>query len=160
MTGTNVPPQAYTTETLARAYEWLKKQPASIQELAQNADSLVGMYLRSQRMGDRRPSNDVFKSDLKNLANNMRQFELPNAPGEPPPAKEKPVVNKEALSRATPTSRAPVNRPSSSGFDPKTEALLSRVQKAFNLSQKDEALRMLVTLGYEQIKAVLPSTED
>lgn len=45
----NLPPQAYTRDTLAAAYEWLKNQPISIREMATNADSLVSLFLQSRR---------------------------------------------------------------------------------------------------------------
>ncbi len=47
----NFPPQAYTRDILASAYEWLRSQSPSIRELAQDSDSLVALYMQSRRRG-------------------------------------------------------------------------------------------------------------
>jgi hypothetical protein len=44
-----LPPQAYTRDMLASAYEWLKTQPTGVKELALDADSLVALFLQSKR---------------------------------------------------------------------------------------------------------------
>ena len=93
----NLPPQAYTRDMLAAAFEWLHTQPASVRELATNSDSLVSLYLRSKR----RPSNagqnlnsssgqkdateflsppnpnssESFKQDLRTIAEGLKQFD-------------------------------------------------------------------------------------
>src|ERR1700733_1665405 len=91
----HLPPQAYTRDMLAAAYEWLRSQPSSIRELATSSDNLVSLYLQSRR----RPnalnqlvpnskgegasamsgaSGEAFKNDLKNLAEGLKQFEDSN----------------------------------------------------------------------------------
>lgn len=83
-TGPTLPPQAYTREILAIAFQWLQGQPESIKKLAQSPDALVGLYLRAQRYGNASPETDApisaqnFLSDLKNLAEGLKQFEDPN----------------------------------------------------------------------------------
>ena len=87
MTGSKLPPQAYTRDILAHAYEWLKNQPGSVRELASSADNLVALYLQSKRrIKDGVQSYDLnpqiakkskaqFKSELKNLSEGLKQFE-------------------------------------------------------------------------------------
>ncbi len=76
-----LPPQAYTKETLAKAFSWMKSQDESIKELARTPDILVSLYLKAQRHGEdflERPSIQNFKNDLKTLAGMMDAFD-PNS---------------------------------------------------------------------------------
>lgn len=93
-----VPPQAYTRDVLIKAFEWLNSQPASIRERATSADALVGLFMQAKRKTTEgaqlnwdqptAASVEAFKSDLKNLAEGLRQFEDPFAP--PPTSTPKP----------------------------------------------------------------------
>lgn len=79
MTMNPLPPQAYTKETLVKAYAWLQAQNENIKELATTPDVLVSLYLRAKIQGDaslERPSIQNFKNELKNLAGMMGEFEL------------------------------------------------------------------------------------
>ncbi|MCB0415140.1 MAG: hypothetical protein KDD50_12450, partial [Bdellovibrionales bacterium] len=84
----NLPPQAYTREDLQEAFEWLKSQPISVKERASSPDLLVSLYNHAKRHGASVFSNnnqglkgpiksnpEDFKSDLKNLAKGLRQFD-------------------------------------------------------------------------------------
>jgi hypothetical protein len=83
MTRPTLPPQAYTREILTSAFNWLQTQSDSVRKLAQTPDSLVGLYLRSQRFGQSSLDSDApvsaqnFLSDLKNLAEGLKEFEGP-----------------------------------------------------------------------------------
>ncbi len=69
-----LPPQAYTKETMLKAYAWVMNQPASIKELATTPDILVSLYLKAQRDGLdslERPSIQNFRDELKSLAGMM-----------------------------------------------------------------------------------------
>lgn len=74
-------PQAYTKETLAKAFEWLQHQPESVQQAASNPDMLVSIYLQAQRQGlqkidaDAPVSSKKFIDDLKTLSRDFAQFE-------------------------------------------------------------------------------------
>ena len=97
MTLNPFPPQAYTKDTLAKAYLWLKNQPEHIQKLAGNADLLIGLYLKAQRQGIESletPSIQNFRAELKNLAGMMGEFEVV----EPEQKIEKRDHHEEALS--------------------------------------------------------------
>ncbi|MEY4615681.1 MAG: hypothetical protein RJB66_641 [Pseudomonadota bacterium] len=74
----HLPPQAYTKETLIQAYNWLRSQPANVQELAKSPEALVALYTRAQMHGDTslsRMNLQGFKSELKNLASMMGDLE-------------------------------------------------------------------------------------
>lgn len=69
-----IPPQAYTKETLQKAYSWLLRQSPEIKEMARDQEILVSLYLKAQRNGEEaldRPSIHNFRSELKNLADLM-----------------------------------------------------------------------------------------
>lgn len=69
-----IPPQAYTKETLQKAYSWLLRQAPEIKEMARDQEILVSLYLKAQRNGEEsldRPSIHNFRSELKNLADMM-----------------------------------------------------------------------------------------
>ena len=81
--GPTLPPQAYTREILTSAFNWLQTQPESVKKLATTPDALVGLFMRAQRYGassmelDAPVSSQNFISDLKNLAEGLKQFEKP-----------------------------------------------------------------------------------
>lgn len=74
----HLPPQAYTKETLIQAYNWLRSQPAHVQELAKSPDALVALYSKAQIHGENylsRTNLQGFKAELKNLAHMMGELE-------------------------------------------------------------------------------------
>lgn len=74
-----LPPQAYTKDTLLRAYAWLQNQSASIRGMATTPDILVSLYLKTTRDGEEaldRPSIQNFKNELKSLAGLMGELEI------------------------------------------------------------------------------------
>ncbi len=79
--GPTLPPQAYTREILTSAFNWLQTQPDSVRKLATTPDALVGLFTRARRFGnssleaDAPVSGQNFMSDLKNLAEGLKQFE-------------------------------------------------------------------------------------
>ncbi len=84
--GSTLPPQAYTREMLAVAFNWLQSQPESVKKQAASPDALVGLYLRAQKFGpgsgeaDAPVSSQNFIHDLKHLAEGLKQFEDPKDP--------------------------------------------------------------------------------
>ncbi len=84
-----IPPQAYTKESMLKAYAWLQNQDASIKEMATTPDILVSLFLKANRDGEGaldRPSIQNFKHELKQLAGLMGEFD-----------KERPVVPNQTL---------------------------------------------------------------
>ncbi|MBY0314202.1 MAG: hypothetical protein K2Q26_01695 [Bdellovibrionales bacterium] len=74
-------PQAYTKETLGKAFDWLQHQPQSVKEVASTPDILVNMYLRAQRQGintidaDAPNSAKKFMEELTSLKKDIAQFD-------------------------------------------------------------------------------------
>jgi hypothetical protein len=205
MAFTHLPPQAYTRDVLAAAYEWLRSQPQSIRELATSSDNLVSLYMQSRRRPGslsqmtnaeltslQTPANPVmntasaeaFKKDLRSLAEGLKQFEefpetqtapsalTPAAPINPPVVAPSPTTLAQAVMPPAPpkapqaptpvsmpppmpTTTAPLN---SWGLDQRSVDNLKQVQQMLNLSTEREALRMLIAIGYDKIKDLLPKS--
>lgn len=88
---TNVPPQAYTRDTLVKAIEWISQQSPAVRERAHSADLIVSFYLQARRrmtaaQMEAPVSGEYFKQDLKHLAQDLKQFEDTSAA--PPPQPE------------------------------------------------------------------------
>ncbi len=157
----NLPPQAYTREVMGQAYEWLQSQPQSVKERATSMDAIVGLYLQHRRRGDNTPmsttpiSSQKFKENLQNLAAGMKEFEGNNAPA---PKKQLEFKDKGSespkMAAETPAAAPPVG----SHLNARTQQSLEQVRQALNLSSHDEALRLLVELGLERIKEILPKS--
>ncbi len=212
-------PQAYTKETLSKAFEWLQHQPSSIKQAAANPDMLVSIYLQAQRQGlqkidaDAPVSSRKFIDDLKTLSRDFAQFDEPPAatngsarqsvqqtttishhssrtaemhqpvhvPQQTPlhaqvqahqaahqPQHQvvqqqvqqpipQPVPHYVNVAPPQPTAAPPQqaqHRPANGDaftLDEKSLAVVRKLQERFNLSTPQEALRMLVALGIEQI---------
>lgn len=170
-----IPPQAYTKDSLLKAYAWLQNQDNSLKEMATTPDILVSLYLKATRDGDAaldRPSIQNFKHELKQLAGLMGEFEKEGA------VEAKPKTNDFAGATA-PTKKEHAAKPPESlsldfqslekkynaqmnaamssplDLDPTSAALVSEVRQKLNLSSNNEALKMLLQVGYNKLKKLL-----
>lgn len=165
-----LPPQAYTKDTLQKAYSWLLSQSSSVKEMAQDQNMLVSLYLKAQRNGDavlETPSIQNFKQELKSLANMMGDFQSPQQLAtaashmHAPTHKHASQTNATATAAAVSTSHVTTTTVSQSrvstdmnanGFDQKTLEAIQQVRETFNLSSDAEAIRALVALGIKQFR--------
>lgn len=147
-----LPPQAYTKETLQKAYQWLLNQSPSIKEMASNQDILISLYLKAQRNGDaslEAPSIQNFKQELKSLAHMMGDFQSP-----PNGATSTHTV----LSAAHHATKNNTNESTIShsilpqDLDQHSLLLIQEVKMSLNLSTDTEALRALISIGHRQFK--------
>lgn len=172
MTMNPLPPQAYTKETLLKAYHWVQSQAPSIREMAITPDILVSLYLKASRDGDHsleRPSIQNFKSELKSLAGLMGELETPSVK---PAFVSNPVPPVAQVSPPTPAPTAPASpsqtlissmkEPLTAGvatafptLDARSVEALQETKKLFNLSSDEEALRMLIQIGFSKAKSLL-----
>ena len=149
MTVNTLPPQAYTKETLQKAYTWLLNQSPSVKDLATTQDMLVSLYLRAVRNGEisnESPSIQNFKQELKSLAGLMGELQTPAAPvtvPAPQPAKAAPPAP-----QATPTQTL------SEQLDEQSLMAIREVKLMLNLGSDTEALRALISLGHKQFKKI------
>ncbi|MCB0412297.1 MAG: hypothetical protein KDD22_07210 [Bdellovibrionales bacterium] len=190
---TSVPPQAYTRETLSHAFEWLKTQPQHIKDRVMTADNLVQAYIHSKKFGsptlslldENQPkledviSVESFKSDLRNLAHGMKQFETseavapphpktaPQAAAETAPSPSVSDFKGETMSAvSSPPGQNPwmgasaqgpsTPMPSQGPWDEKSLWAIRATKERFNLSSDQEAIRMLIASGFDRLKESFP----
>lgn len=156
-----MPPQAYTRETLVKAIDWIASQPDSLRAQAKTADSVVALYLQAKRRTsnwtqsssvDHAVSGEAFKEDLRSLARDLEQFTVP------PTASNPPVQNTGYSQRPQPES--PPQIQAGGGFewmvDPVSLKRAQALKERLNLSSETEALRMMISLGFEHFQSLLP----
>ncbi|MFN8846724.1 MAG: hypothetical protein ACK5V3_06030 [Bdellovibrionales bacterium] len=155
------PPQAYTKETLLKAYNWLQSQPESVRDLASTPDQLVSLYLKNSRgsslEGLERPSIQSFKSELKNLAGMMGDLEKKQDPPyqasqQQTPPYQAPQHQVPPYQQSQQSQRPQV--PVTPQWDEVTQTLIREVKSELNLSSDQEALRMLVKIGYQKVRSL------
>lgn len=167
-----LPPQAYTKETLSKAFDWLQYQPDQVKQVAVSPDVLVGLFLKAQRQGldhidvDAPVSSKKFLSDLKSLKKDMAQFD--DGSGTTQTLNPTPVMSHAAPSSlqnsvqthvtqtttVSETKSMNVNSSASSllgALDAQSLQSIRIVQERFNLSSPQEALRMIIAVGTKQI---------
>lgn len=139
-----LPPQAYTKDTLVQAYAWLQSQSESIKEIATSPDILVSLYLKAKLQGDavlERPSIQNFKNELKNLAGMMGEFEVLD-------------TDKPSQMRVK-TEPVEVPAPKNTqNLDLQSLTMIQEVKTKLNLSSDQEALRLLLSVGYNHTKVL------
>ncbi len=105
-------PQAYTKETLSKAFDWLQYQPEEIKQVATSPDTLVSLFLKAQRQGldhidaDAPISSKKFISDLKSLKKDIAQFEEP-----PQHASHQPTMHQPVYQPPQPSQLQPQHQP-------------------------------------------------
>lgn len=190
MTMNPLPPQAYTKDTLMKAYAWLMNQSESIREMATTPDILISLYLKTHRDGEavlERPSIQNFKNELKSLAGLMGELEPQGASA----FQQNSMVHHSSTSHQTrtlnqsvanhyqqappvinvnvsqPTPPVPAQSPTSTpppqvsmpklatALDEKSLAMIQEIRNDFNLSDDQEALRMLIKIGYSRAKNMI-----
>ncbi len=186
----DLPPEAYTRETLQSAFDWLQTQPDVVRTNVHTPERLVSLYRRAQRLSDddHPVSSKKFVTDLKSLASSLDQFSgqpqalqppppppqakaqetsqqytAPTAPPPPPQAHTTQSDNsseetttetvKKASFEVTTNTRQTTTK-KAVALDATTEARIQDVQKRFNLSSREESLRLLVALGYEKFTQI------
>jgi hypothetical protein len=154
MTMNPLPPQAYTKDTLTKAYMWLVHQNESIRELATTPDILCSLFLKAQRNGDESldaPSIQNFKKELKSLASMMGELDSkkPATPSFQSPASQVMVQTKQLNIQNNHISVDIVSQ-----LDAKSKVMISEVREQLNLSCDLEVLRLLISLGYTKAKSL------
>ncbi|MES2854713.1 MAG: hypothetical protein V4692_02565 [Bdellovibrionota bacterium] len=173
-----MPPQAYTRDMLTTAFNWLQTQPEPVRKLATTPDSLVGLYMRAQRYGsvslevDAPVSSQTFMSDLKSLAEGLKQFEEPTPTLKPTPVAppQAPVMQAPqqqtyvpAPVQAAPTFETPSRQTSVNGshqvnvpgLNDRSRQMLQEVRSNLNLSSDAEAMNLMIALAYKNLKSLL-----
>lgn len=198
--GTNLPPQAYTRETLTTAFAWLQTQPESVRRSATTPESLVSLYTRNQRFGPENKnvstapisplagdddlselslteapiSAQNFKTDLKTLAEGLKQFDDPRGSratthqvnnSVPHPSSHyvgqqvnQPTPQPVQQQLRAPPASFPASATATAGFaglNSATQAQIQEVRSNLNLSSDLEAINMMVAIAYKNLKSLL-----
>ena len=150
---TDLPPEAFTKETLQKAFNWLQDQPEPIRNSVHTPERLVSLFRKAQRIQnqDAPVSSKKFIHDLKDLAGSLDQFDAPSGKKEipspelpnPPQAELPPQFD---FSEKSEESSTPVGL----ALDPLSQDRVDQVKKRLNLSSDQEALRALISLGFEK----------
>lgn len=163
MTYNNLPPQAYTKTDVANAYVWIQSQPDYIRNMATSKEALVALYLQSRRNGNLSlektapVSSKDFQSQLKNLANELSQFEGEKkpeqkvsvpvvsktfAPTPQPGANARPQTDTQpVIASVTRTTHDKTPAPATSGEDPHDTTLSSQEQSSALPTQESVMLQ-------------------
>lgn len=147
----DLPPEAFTKETLQEAFNWLQEQPEPVRATVHTPERLVSLYQKSIRLNDvdAPVSSRKFMDDLKNLASSLNQFGDPNAPAETRQIAKATVTQTETKkAHFELTTEKVASKPPE--YDPITLDRIKQVRHRFNLSSDGEALRVLVALGFEK----------
>lgn len=153
-----LPPQAYTKETLQKAYAWLLNQSASVKDMATTQDMLISLYLKAQRSGENSldtPSIQNFKQELKSLSSMIGELQPPQvSTSQNPSLSTSSMQSKaQALSSTQIANTSDTNSNNNLSFlDPRSLQILDEVKQTLNLSSEVETLRMLISLGHKQFK--------
>ncbi len=168
-----LPPQAYTRDILIKAYEWLSTQPDVLKQKARDADTLVSLYMMSRRRAtqdnwEEKVSVETFKNDLRHLAEDLKQFEapiptpmtapMPASPPQPPFSSMSIPAASVAAPSMTQQMPQQMIEHKALPLDERSLRMVREIQERFNLSHENEAIRMLIVLGYEKVRPLLPET--
>lgn len=144
-----LPPQAYTKETLLKAYSWLQNQNNNIKELATTPDILISLYIKAKMNGNaalETPSIQNFKNELKNLAGMIGDFED--------------QAQQQSQHVAAPQQVAPAHvhvQPTAAtalDLDNRSLSMIREIKNEFNLSSDQETIRLLLSVGYKKLKCL------
>lgn len=171
-----LPPQAFTKETLQRAYQWLLQQNSSIKEIATSQDVLVSLYLKAQRNGEaslETPTIQNFKQELKSLAhligdlngqtgNGSGSVTANAAPQNSHLAQTYPAgASIFSPNQPSPPSSGQNSAPPSPGLkdlgihlDSQSLSAIAEVRTNLNLGSDSEALRALISVGYKHLRRI------
>jgi hypothetical protein len=168
-----LPPQAYTKDTLIKAYEWLQAQDEGIKKIATSPDVLVSLYMKAQMQGEEalhRPSIKNFKSDLKNLASMMGEWDAHQVQAQSVTGLASPSISSSKIvSSANPSSATrvqsnykeiPVSNSGAKTSDSvvwgeSLQLKLKEIQDLYHLSSELEAARLLISIGYHHAKRLM-----
>ena len=169
MSNTTLPPQAFTKEMLSEAFDWLNLQPDAIKNQVKSTEGMMSLYLRHKRHGkvgfvsesvSEQPPASIrhFQSDLKNLAEGLKQFDPPRQESPAKPQASPKASTYQSIEHTRESTKVTQSTSTAGDFfnDPNIISMLEWTQQRFNLSTKEEAARMLITIGQEQIEKLFP----
>lgn len=163
-----IPPEAYTSKELSEAMAWRDTQDMDVQQMTNSTDKLMSVFKRVKRTGQLpKPEATLTNSFQKDL---QLETSEPATAGNPPrhqqtfaqssPQLESTTVAKAVVSPVTPQPACDkTNETKTSGvtftqLDPRSREMIQEVKEAMNLSRDEEALRLLISAGFNQVKTL------
>ena len=135
----DLPPEAFTKKTLQEACSWLEDQPEELRNMIHTKERLVGLYQKSKRLKEWSDftSSEKFIHDLKNLiqSENSDNDKL---------SRKSINLEKDSKKLVKEDSENQVE------LDTLSRKRVDEVKKRFNLTSNSEALRLLISLGFEK----------
>lgn len=168
MTRSNLPPQAYTKEDVAKAFVWVQTQPEFVKNMATSKDTLIALYLQARRNGVSSLEHNIvpastrdFQSQLQTLAGELNQFEkekkplIPSAPLNPTLAEPERTQDFKITDKLT--EQRTIETDGAFALDPKSQQMVDAVKAHLNMESDKDIVRMLMVLGYERLKTLFPN---
>lgn len=146
-----IPPEAYTHRDLAEAMQWRESQPEYVKAMTTTPDSLISFYKRALRSqnpnGNDSKMSESFKTDLKNLAEGLKNFETP----QPQPASQ--IHTQQATTTATPQPERPIGSP------PQTQ-VFSENEKSPSFGSQKQPFRTTDILGNNSMPRFMETPQE
>ncbi len=174
----NFPPQAYSKETISEAFMWLQSQPDEIKKRATHTEALLSLYLKnkSQKYWAAK-TNTSINNSVNDFNDQLQEIALEVSPNQTQPHANgntlitEPDFNNPLSHRLNDPSHSTtvnfINKKEEGHtldtkqdiedmLDEKSLTSLHRTKAKFNLSSNKEAARLLISLGFEQVKSLMP----
>ncbi len=135
----DLPPEAFTKETLQKAFSWLQDQSEELRNTIHTSERLVSLYQKSKRLDGREDfmESEKFIHNLKNLTDHK-------------------ITSRENSERSESDKRSVSLTENGEKnekwveLDPLSRERVNEVKKRFNLTSDSEAFRFLISLGFEK----------
>lgn len=196
---TDLPPEAFTKQTLQEAFNWLQDQPEVVKASVHTPERLVSLFRKAQRNPNQEApvSSKRFIEDLKSLTGHLNEFNDSTRPSSsatnketttampltdlPPPPHNNDHKDIETYTRPSQDRESAVSSRPPAGSTQTTETetetrqaslqfthqrqrttqvtteldelsmkRVHQVRERFNLTSDREALRLLISLGFEK----------
>lgn len=169
-------PHAYSSDTLQKAYQWLQTN-SQHHDSVHNSDQLVALYLSKKKGLQSFDFSSSCSSDLFLDQTTPAPIDNFKTSFTAPPMQKQPLISTSAKKENTIKNFTPVTNvtkpiqtitpaltekkktstnPTDSFFalDKKSLTYLEDTKKTFNLSTQSEALRLLLSIGYEKLHKI------
>ena len=174
------PPQAYSKETISEAFMWLQSQPDEVKKQATHTEALLSLYLKnkSQKYWAAK-TNTSINNSTNNFNDQLQEIamEVSSDPNQPYSNRHTPITEPDfnkplshTLNDSDPSTTfnvinkkeepciPDIKQDLEQILDTKSLNSLHTTKAKLNLSSNKEAARLLISLGFEQVKSLIPDT--
>ena len=139
----DLPPEAFTKETLQKAFAWLQGQSEELRNTIHTSERLVSLYQKSKRLEGQEGlmKSEKFIHNLKNLTDHRIADREDTKNGEPDKKSIHLLEDSEKNGKWV-------------ELDSLSKERVNEIKKRFNLTSNSEALRFLISLGFEKFTQI------